>query len=209
MTENQREAIEWAQHLLRLNPYFVDTETTGTDRNAEIVSIAIVDRNEEMLYSDYVRPAKPIDEEGEACKGDLHNGGTFAGNGITNAMVKDAPTFRELWERKEIRNALHYSSVCAYNAEFDGRMIQQAVRRFSTSHCFEYWKCAMKAYSQYAGERYPADHKRRPNELKWHKLSEACEAMGIEVDAAQTHGSLYDALLLVRLVKRMAEGEGE
>jgi len=199
---HRQEAIEWARNLLKLNPFFLDTETTGTGRDAEIVSIAIMDRDEAILYSGFIRPRNPIDELGEACRGNKHTGGTFKGNGITNAMVKDAPTFKELWNQKDIHDALNYSSCCAYNSEFDGRMIHQEVGRFTNSPCFEYWKCAMKAYAQFVGEegKYKGSY-------KWHKLTEACTQLGIPFDEEQAHGSLYDTLLLVRVVKGMAESE--
>ena len=202
MTHRQ-EAIEWARNLLKLDPYFIDTETTGTGRDAEILSIAIMDREEAILYSGFIKPRNPIDELGEACRGNLHTGGTFGGNGITNEMVKDAPTFKELWNQKEIHDALNYSTCCAYNSEFDGRMIHQEVSRFTTSPCLEYWKCAMKAYAQFAG----VPNTKGRGGFKWHKLTEACEQLGIPFDAEQAHGSLYDTLLLVRVVKKMAESE--
>jgi len=182
---HRESAIKWAKEVLALNPVFLDVETTGTDREAEILSVSIIGKN--LRYSSYVKPKKCIDITSKS----------FEVNGITQERVNNAPPFEEVWE--VIYPRVAYGTVCTYNAEFDGRMIAQEVRRCKNKQvCFDYWKCAMKAYAEYVGEP-------KGNGYRNWKLTEACEQMGIEY--IDPHSSLADTFALVRLVKAMAEGD--
>ena len=62
MSENsQIEVIQWAQSLFALPTFCIlDTETTGLDDNAEIVEIAIIDKEERTLINQLVKPTQRI-----------------------------------------------------------------------------------------------------------------------------------------------------
>lgn len=59
--EPRDEVIDWAQAVIS-NPsvVFLDTETTGLDGNAEIIDIALVDRDGAVLLDTLIRPTRPI-----------------------------------------------------------------------------------------------------------------------------------------------------
>ena len=43
LSPNQQRVAEIARSIVQKNPVYLDTETTGLDKNAEIVEIAVVD----------------------------------------------------------------------------------------------------------------------------------------------------------------------
>lgn len=73
-----------------------DTETTGQhpneDRIVEIGFLHLVPGKEPREWQSYVNPCMPIPKEATYGRPDLK----YHGHGITDEMVKDAPTFREL-----------------------------------------------------------------------------------------------------------------
>jgi hypothetical protein len=83
-----RELSEWAAAALD-DPTVVllDTETTGLEDDARIVDIAVITVGGEVLLDTLVNPGQPIPEEATG----IH--------GITDAMVADAPTFSDIFER--------------------------------------------------------------------------------------------------------------
>ena len=72
---NQQRVADIAQSIIKQSPVYLDTETTGLDKTAEIVEIAVVDDAGQILINQLVRPSKPIPAEVTL----LH--------GITNEMV--------------------------------------------------------------------------------------------------------------------------
>ncbi len=77
--------MERAAEVLRLNPVFLDTETTGIGLSDVVIEVAVVDSNGEMLFNGLINPERPIPEESSKV------------HGITNEMVKDALTMRQIW----------------------------------------------------------------------------------------------------------------
>ena len=98
---------------------FVDLETTGTtptgDRVTEIGIVRVVDGRVEEEFATLVNPGCPIPEEIQAL------------TGITNAMVRDKPTFAEL--RREIAERLEGHLFVAHNARFDYGFLKHEFRR--------------------------------------------------------------------------------
>ena len=84
---------------------FLDTETTGLDHSAEIVEIAIVDHDSIVLLESFVKPKNKIPADATA----IH--------GITNEMVKNAPTLKQLTPK--IRAAVRGKILAIYNSEYD------------------------------------------------------------------------------------------
>ena len=113
---DRRDALEMIRRYTE-KPFFVlDTETTGFERDDEIVSIAILSHDGTVVIDTLVKPVKPINELGSA----------FERHHITNEMVKDAPTFAELWPK--IADNLGDGCVFIYNADYDTRMINQSYK---------------------------------------------------------------------------------
>ena len=97
---------------------FIDVETTGTtsvhDRITEIGIVRVHDGELVEEWSSLVNPEMPIPEEIQAL------------TGISNAMVRDAPTFSQL--RREVFERLDGHLFVAHNARFDYGFIKNELR---------------------------------------------------------------------------------
>lgn len=115
LERDRADAASWAAEVLA-DPAAVvlDTETTGLD-GAYLVEIAIVAGDGRVLLESLVNPGVPIPAE------------VIEIHGITDNMVRDAPTFAELLPR--IEAALTGRRVVIYNAEFDKGIIHAELCR--------------------------------------------------------------------------------
>ncbi|MBD2041703.1 3'-5' exonuclease [Microcoleus sp. FACHB-672] len=99
-------AIRWAKKMLEKDFVILETETTGFDLDkAEIVEIAIIDKAGTPLVDTLVKPKIFIPDE------------VIAIHGITDEMVKDAPTLPKVWP--QIADALRGKYLVAYDFGFD------------------------------------------------------------------------------------------
>lgn len=99
------QAVRWAKETLNQDNWAIlDTETTGLG-DAEVVEIAIIDLQSNTLLDTLIKPTIPIPAEATA----IH--------GITNEMVKDAPSFPDVF--LQISSVLESKQVLIYNASFD------------------------------------------------------------------------------------------
>ncbi len=166
----------------------LDTETTGIDYRAQIVQIGIVNADGSILVDSYVRPTIAIPPNSTA----IH--------GITDDMVRDAPTMTEI--APAIREAISGRCVIVYNAEYDMRLLRQSsqARREPTDwkSVAARWLCAMLAYAEHRG--VPG---RRYGEFQWHKLGDAARHEGIT--ATDAHTAIGDCLTTLALVRKLAE----
>ena len=98
---------------------FIDLETTGTaatgDRITEIGIVRVEEGELAEEWSTLVNPGRPIPEEIQAL------------TGITNSMVRGAPTFAQL--AAEVRARLEGHIFVAHNARFDYGFIKNEFRR--------------------------------------------------------------------------------
>src|SRR5512135_559744 len=111
----RRAAIIEAQGLLAANPVYLDTETTGMHFNSEVIEIGVIDDQGEVLFDRLVRPRGKIDP----AAGRVH--------GITLEMLKDAPTWEQVWPHAEA--VLMDRRIGVYNVEFDLRLMKQSHSR--------------------------------------------------------------------------------
>lgn len=102
----------------------IDLETTGTDptrdRVTEIGLLLIDDGELTGEWSSLVNPEVPIPAEIQAL------------TGISDAMVRNAPTFRELAD--EVLSRLHDRVFVAHNARFDYGFIKNECRRLGLKY---------------------------------------------------------------------------
>lgn len=180
------EAIRNAQDKLSIQPIYLDTETTGLDQRSEIIEIAIIDSSDQVLFNSLVRPLRPIPAD------------AILVHGITNSMVKDQPTWSEIWP--EIQTLLAGQQIGIYNADFDLRMIKQTLGLYrqtlnlpSNTQAF----CIMKIYAQYRGEWDPFK-----GDYRWHSLDRAGKQLGIHLP--NKHRALDDTRLAKAVLESIA-----
>lgn len=184
LTPNQERIAEIALSILQKNPVYLDTETTGLDKNAEIVEIAVVDDTGQILINRLIRPTQPI----PPVISNLH--------GITDEMVAGAISWPALWPT--VRGLLLGKTIGIYNAEFDVRIMRQSLERYRLP-----WRESLATsdilslYSEYRGEWDPT---RRA--LRRFRLEDAGRAFRIPLP--NTHRAADDALLARALLRRIA-----
>jgi DNA polymerase-3 subunit epsilon len=175
-------AIAWSQAVLGVpDVVFLDTETTGLDEDAEIVEVAVVDREGQVLVNSYVRPTRPIPM------------GATAIHGIFDHHVATAPQWCEVLPT--IAAACHDRLVIIYNAEYDSRLIHQTCRFNRVDSFRATYRCAMQAYACYSAG-VPTRGR-----LRFFKLESAARAFSLNIP---NHRALGDALACLGVVRGMA-----
>jgi DNA polymerase III subunit epsilon len=172
----RKQAIEKARQFLSARPVFLDTETTGIDYPAEIVEISLIDHEGSTLLDSLVRPMRPIPLE------------VIRIHGITDAMVKDAPTWAELWP--QVQASLKDRPVGIYNADFDIKLMGYSHRAHHLLWTGTPFKpfCIMKLYAQFYGQvGYRGGY-------RWQRLEDAGRQCRIAT-YHNTHRAKEDTLL--------------
>jgi DNA polymerase-3 subunit epsilon len=179
-------AIQQAQDEILRKPVYLDTETTGLEKFDQIVEICILDSDGSVLVDSLVKPTTKIPA------------GVTKLHGITDDMVKDKPTWSEIWPT--VQAALTGRHVAIYSAEYDERMMKQSHHQHAMR-----WKlkganffCIMKLYAQFRGEW--DDYR---GTYRWHKLAEAGRHCNIELP--NVHRAKADALLARAVLHYIAE----
>jgi DNA polymerase III epsilon subunit-like protein len=198
---------KWARWLLRSGDFVVwDTETTGLEDDAKIVSIGIVDGiSGATLVDTLINPGVPIPWEAT----DIHK--------ITDEMVRDAPSFPDVFPA--IRRALLNRRWVIYNSEYDTARLRYECDRYGLLHpsaapllrewgwrtadflyeARDVW-CAMHLYAWHYGawSDYHGNY-------KWQKLVNAADDLNIPNPNA--HNALADALTVRALIHKLALSE--
>lgn len=176
LKEAEQEAAEWARGVLA-DPAAVilDTETTGLE--GRIVDIAIIRADGTVILNTLINPECPI----PAGASNIH--------GITDEMVKDAPTFKDVFSQiKTITEGA--SRVVIYNASFDTSILNWDCYRCEVTLNFRA-ECAMLQYAAYYGD-WSHHHK----SFKWQRLNGGHRALG-------------DCLATLERIKSMARNESD
>jgi DNA polymerase-3 subunit epsilon len=176
MVTDREKAAFWARSLLeRLDWVILDTETTGISHHDEIVQIAVLAPDGEVLLDTLVSPTRSIPLEA-----------TFI-HGITDSDVENAPLFPEIFDR--LKEVIAGKTVVIYNATFDVRLIRQTLAKYDMPFSGledEQAECAMLQYSAWQGELWP------DGGYKWQKLR------------GGDHTALGDCRATLAVIKRMA-----
>ena len=188
-TRARFDAVQQAKEYISKKPVYLDTETTGTGPNAEIVEICIVDHDGAILLDSLVKPRGKI----EAGARNVH--------GISDSMLSDAPGWQDIWP--QVDEALRGRHVGIYNQDFDLRMMQQSHQRN-----WMQWKqpqatffCIMKLYAHFFGQWNP---KRRS--YRWQSLDNARGQCIL--DLPNSHRAKDDTLLTRQVLLHMAGAGG-
>lgn len=182
--ETRNRAIELARTIIENKPVYIDTETTGLERDDEVVEISIVDFDGSLLFSSLVKPTRPIPPGAQQ----VHH--------ISDKDVAAASPWPILWPR--VRSFLYARPVAAYNASFDYRMMQQSHARYRLP-----WRDNLNMvdilplYSDFRGVWDPM---RRS--MKYFKLEEA--GAYFQIPLLNEHRSEADALLLRAVLHSIA-----
>jgi DNA polymerase-3 subunit epsilon len=171
---------------------FVDLETTGTTATADrVTEIGIVRVEEGELveeWSSLVDPQCSIPEEIQAL------------TGITNQMVRGAPTFSQL--ARDVRERLEGHLFVAHNARFDYGFIKNEFRRLEmpfTADVLCTVRLSRRLYPEAVGHSLDAIIAR-------HRLGSDPEVHGWGLTPnlrTGRHSALGDARVLWRFVQRM------
>lgn len=181
--EARAKSILWAR-AASADPrsVYLDTETTGFGPGAEIVDVAVVGHDGEVLFNSLVRPAQRIPPE------------VIAIHGITDADVAGAPRWSDLFD--DLRRVLEGRRIVVYNVIFDKQMIAQSCARCGAALPAADWECAMKKYAGFHGSWDPTKRW-----YKFQKLERAVLAFGAEPGG---HRAAADALACRAVVLGMA-----
>ena len=181
MTQN---AAARARAILKEEPLFFDTETTGLSDRAEIIEVGIVDSEGKTILESLVRPRRRIPADASA----IH--------GISNEMVREAPAWADVWP--EVRELFEGRRVGIFNAEFDLRMMRQSHQQHGLM-----WEelggsafCVMKMYARFYGELQGIRN------AKWQSLKNAGRQCGILLP--NSHRAVGDAQLTCAVFRHMA-----
>ncbi len=164
---------------------FLDTETTGLDGSAEIIDIAVIDCEGDVLLDTLVKPRRPIPAASSA----IH--------GLLDHHVARAPAWTDVYH--VLAPILADRPVVIYNVNYDRRIMQQCCQQSNLAEFggAERWECAMLAYAEFRG--LPGW---RGRGFRWHKLEAAAKVMGV---SPGNHRALADAEACRQVVHRMAE----
>lgn len=185
----KREVISWAKEVMSdPKTVFLDTETTGLNEG-EIVSIAIINSAGEVVLHTLVKPQHGIPHKAT----EIH--------GITEAMVSEAPTWREV--APLVKLAIEGKRVVIYNAVYDRKMMHKSAEAVGMEKID--WKtianfeCAMEKFAEFYGE-FNDYH----GSFRWQKLGYAYYHM-MRVDEPGAHDALVDTEMVRQVVLAMSE----
>lgn len=191
---HKRLAAQWARDVLKL-PFVVwDTETTGIDDDSKIVSLAAINHTGKVLGNSLINPGVKIPSTATR----IHK--------ITNEMVKDAPSFADVYD--QISDALSARRWVIYHKNFDiarlnyecDRADLLRIRPAEIIMPYGYGddtQCAMEEYAGFYGQ-WNDYH----DSFTWKKLTEAADHLGVEARGA--HHALEDCFLILEVIRRMA-----
>lgn len=177
-------AAKMAHDLVNSEFIVLDTETTGLDKNDEIIEISIISHDGTVLLDTLIKPLKKIPQAAI----NIH--------GITNEDVKNAPRWRDI--HNIFSELVLGKTVVIYNRNFDTRLIKQTCKKYALQAPSFQSKCAMLLYARYNGtiNKYTGDY-------RWHKLTDATSHFGMTIQSS--HRALEDARLTLYLMLCMAE----
>ncbi|HSF81409.1 MAG TPA: 3'-5' exonuclease [Anaerolineales bacterium] len=181
------QAIELAREKLSFQPLYLDTETTGTGQQAEIVEICVIDDLGQILFNSLVKPLRRIPSD------------AIQIHGITNELVRSAPLWTDVWS--QVSEVLDNRQVGVYNAEFDTRLIKQTLNNYRLSWHSKpsvQFFCIMKLFAQFRGDWNPSYRNYR-----WHSLENA--GLYSKIALPNSHRACDDARLARAILHFIAD----
>ncbi len=138
--QDRMNSIVWAQDVLDASDWvLIDTETTGlSTRFARVVEVAIVSPAGVPIINTLIDPGVPIPNDASK----IH--------GITDAMVKGAPSIGDVWEL--ISASISGKKILCYNVDYDQKILECEANRKGLPLIENQWECVMLKYADFVGE---------------------------------------------------------
>jgi DNA polymerase-3 subunit epsilon len=176
---SREDAVRWARSLLLKGDFVVlDSETTGLGNPIDFVEVGVLSARGESLFNSLIKPSCRVEP------------GASRVHGHTMKNLSGERCFVEIYP--DLLDALWAKRVIVYNAPYDRRVWDAAVRRLGARAALAGelapWECAMRAFAAYVGERS------KRGGYKNQKLP------------GGDHTALGDARATLHLIERMAEG---
>lgn len=152
----------------------IDFETATYARNSAC-SVGVVTVDAGVVIDEYYSLIKPPDMNFNAQNIQIH--------GITPAMVKDAPTFEDIW--CELRPRLEQRVIFAHNANFDMNVLKDTLAYYSLPKSTLWYACSLAL----ARKVWP--------KLDSHKLNYMAEFLHVDL---KHHNALQDAHACAQIV---------
>jgi len=175
------EHLRWAQAVLAFpNLAFLEVDTDGLHRDADILRIVLVDKSGAPLYAQTFKPRHPLTHQ------------TTHLTAIHQEMVEDAPLLADAWEH--ITSAFAGRYILSYNLEFDQTKLHENAERYGLSPLTMIGACLMQQAQAYAGSyTYP-------------KLATLCTNIGFPLPD-HPHQTAFDRVQgQIHLLAAMAAG---
>jgi DNA polymerase-3 subunit epsilon len=152
----------WARKLLRHRKFTcMDTETTSTDRVAEMTEIGVVDGKGAPLIETLIKPLGPIKAAARRI------------TGITEDDVKDAPALADVYDSIQAALLAH-PVMLIYNSEFDVRILKQSTFQAGLPEFkLPQVEDLMLRFARWVGVWNP-----RRDDYAWHRLGGLHRAIG-------------------------------
>ena len=194
---NTREIAAW----MLANCIVIDTETTGIGTDAAVVEFAAVDGETGAVLVDSLVHTSATIEPGAA-----------AVNNITPGMLMFKPKIAELLTQVMKAHGGR-RELCAYNASFDDRLLQQSIKRDLQEMAVPVSYNSPTVWVQHdamelANRHFAKDHASWDADRSCFRrmsLRRCCEIAGVDFKGA-AHRALSDAIATRDLLKVIAEG---
>ena len=156
--EDEMDAMKWATGIIsQSNALILDTETT--DLYGEIIEIAIIDLEGNVLLDQRIKPLGEMNPQAE----DVH--------GISLEDLSGSPMFVDIYDN--LKRILEGRNVLIYNADFDTGRLEHDCKLSELEPIKFKHECAMQWYSQYVGEW--SDYH---DSYRWQRLNGTHGALG-------------------------------
>ena len=180
----KRNCRDTARRWIDAAPLILDTETTGLDLNAEVIELALIDLEGNVIFSEMMKPVAPVTE------------GAYKIHGISDEMLAEKPSWPEIYPR--LLKAIAGRDIVIFNSAFDVRMIEQTCQRHGLPMQAFNSHCLMLLYAEFYGER-------KGSGWKWQNLFKALAQADLQHRPA--HRAVGDCLMTADLLKYVASGK--
>ena len=159
----------------------IDTETTGLQKDDEVIELAIIDFTGKEIYHSMYEPQK-----------DVHWAASKVSK-LTKKKLIGSPKFMDEWSR--IVELIGNKKLIAHNASFDYQLIKQTLERYDLDK-----NDADKIFVGYIDSM---DLAKKYISSSNYKLETLCEILGIEDE--QKHRATYDCLMVLKMLRALEE----